>query len=84
MLRVPRSACNFVRAAITCMTQVGFERVAISTLRISGGGRTAKMAAMRILPKLYQRGLRQPNLPPEEVEKLEKGLEQCMSKIRSI
>lgn len=49
MIKIPRDKCNFVRAAITFLTEIKEIPVVVSTIAVSASSRTAKISALHEL-----------------------------------
>ena len=84
LISVPRQDCGSIRAAISFLTVLrSSQRVAVTTLQVSGSARTAKLAALRFLPQLY-REHRHKFGETEGEEKFPQKLVEAMATIRKI
>jgi RNase P/RNase MRP subunit POP5 len=67
LVRVPHQFCNQIRASLTFVSTVAFERVVLSTIAIAGSARAAKAAVVRFLRAKWQTAISERKPGPSEL-----------------
>ncbi len=74
VIKVPRVDCDLVRSAVTFLTQIKDEPVTAVVLATSGSARTAKIAVLRHIKKIFRMkysGSKNIHLEKKDLQKLE-------------
>lgn len=79
MIKVPRDSSNLVRSAITIMTQLNNVPMVATVLSTNGSARTAKLATIRELKRMFQNRYALPT--QERLKKLQEHMDQVVCNV---